>query len=95
MKTPLTDQSGEVRELTDDDFSKAKPASEVLGSIIGDNVAGQLLHRKRGERGKQKTPVKRAVYIRFSPEVVKYFKATGAGWQTRIDDALKDYIREH
>lgn len=27
--------------------------------------------------------------LRLDPEVVTYFKATGAGWQTRINDALR------
>ena len=30
--------------------------------------------------------------IRLSPEVIDYFKAGGRGWQTRIDEALRDWI---
>lgn len=30
--------------------------------------------------------------IRLSPEVIDYFKAGGRGWQTRIDQALRDWI---
>ena len=33
--------------------------------------------------------------IRLSRDVVDHFKATGRGWQTRIDDALRDWIRTH
>lgn len=33
--------------------------------------------------------------IRLSPDVVDYFQADGRGWQTRIDNALRDWIREH
>ena len=33
--------------------------------------------------------------IRLSPEVMDAFKATGAGWQTRIDAALKDWLKRH
>ena len=33
--------------------------------------------------------------IRLSPDVIGYFKADGRGWQTRIDDALREWIREH
>ena len=32
--------------------------------------------------------------IRLSPDVVDYFKADGRGWQTRIDNALREWIRE-
>lgn len=36
----------------------------------------------------QKVPVS----IRLSPEVVDFFKASGKGWQTRLDTILKDYV---
>lgn len=48
---------------------------------------------RRG-RGPQQVPTKRAVSIRLSPEVLDYFKATGKGWQTRLDEVLKGYVRE-
>ncbi|MGD9888538.1 MAG: BrnA antitoxin family protein [Halothiobacillaceae bacterium] len=38
---------------------------------------------------------KERITIRLSPEVVGQFRATGAGWQTRIDAALKDWLKEH
>lgn len=49
----------------------------------------------RAPRGLQKTPTKVATTIRLSPEVMEAFKATGAGWQTRIDAALKDWLKNH
>jgi len=33
--------------------------------------------------------------IRLSPEVIENFKAAGDGWQTRIDLALKDWIKNN
>ena len=33
--------------------------------------------------------------IRLSPDVIDYFKAGGRGWQTRIDEALRDWIGKH
>ncbi|MBF0294703.1 MAG: BrnA antitoxin family protein [Magnetococcales bacterium] len=30
--------------------------------------------------------------VRYSPEVVAFFRATGPGWQTRMDDVLKSWI---
>jgi len=35
---------------------------------------------------------KERISIRLSPEVMGYFRDTGKGWQTRIDQALKDYV---
>lgn len=43
-------------------------------------------------RGPQKAPVKKQVSLRLSPEVLEHFKATGKGWQTRIDETLKKAI---
>ena len=31
---------------------------------------------------------------RLSPEVIENLKADGRGWQTRIDEALRGWIRE-
>jgi uncharacterized protein (DUF4415 family) len=49
---------------------------------------------RRGKRGPQKAPTKKLVSLRLSPEVIDYFKATGPGWQTRIDGALMESIRK-
>jgi uncharacterized protein (DUF4415 family) len=35
---------------------------------------------------------KQPISIRLSPEVLEYFKATGPGWQTRIDQVLREYV---
>jgi uncharacterized protein (DUF4415 family) len=48
--------------------------------------------RTLGQRGKQKRPTKILVTMRFSPEVLNYFKADGEGWQTRINDTLMEYV---
>jgi uncharacterized protein (DUF4415 family) len=44
-------------------------------------------------RGRPKSAdAKRLVSIRFSPEVLAYFKAGGEGWQTRMNQVLMDYV---
>ena len=48
----------------------------------------------RRARGPGRKPRKRALTVRYSPEVVAYFKATGQGWQTRMDEALKEWIAQ-
>lgn len=35
---------------------------------------------------------KQLVSIRYSPEVLAWFRATGPGWQARLDRVLKDYV---
>lgn len=51
--------------------------------------------RLPGQRGPQKRPTKVAVTVRYSPEVVEFFRATGEGWQTRMNDALQAYVKRH
>ena len=76
----------EAYELTEDNFKKMRPASEALPHIV---------ESYRAMRGRQKKPTKLPTTIRLSPEVVDYFKATGKGWQTRMDAVLKDYVATH
>ncbi|MFO0482868.1 MAG: BrnA antitoxin family protein, partial [bacterium] len=40
-------------------------------------------------------PVKERITIRLSPHVVQRFRATGDGWQTRVDAALQDWLKTH
>jgi uncharacterized protein (DUF4415 family) len=48
---------------------------------------------RRGKRGPQKTPTKKLVSLRLSPEVINHFKSSGPGWQTRIDSTLLESIK--
>jgi uncharacterized protein (DUF4415 family) len=85
-RLPLVDDAGEVRELTARDLEHFKPAAEVLPSS---------LVKKIGIRGPQKAPTKERVTIRLSSEIVTAFRATGAGWQGRVNAALSDWLKDH
>jgi len=74
-------------ELTRDWFKRARPAREVDPELVAAHENGTL--RYRGQRGPQKSPTKVAVSIRLSSDVLKHFKSTGNGWQTRLDNALR------
>lgn len=44
-------------------------------------------------RGRPKSDNKKLlVSVRYSPEVVAYFKSTGEGWQSRMDGVLQQYV---
>jgi uncharacterized protein (DUF4415 family) len=60
-------------------------------------TAAELTPFKRlpGHRGTQKSSTKIAVTIRYNSEVVEAFRATGKGWQTRMNDALKEWLKTH
>ncbi|MFM2057004.1 MAG: hypothetical protein RLY71_1389 [Pseudomonadota bacterium] len=47
-------------------------------------------------RGRPKSANKKLlVSVRYSPEVIAYFKSTGDGWQSRMDSVLLKYVAKH
>jgi uncharacterized protein (DUF4415 family) len=85
---PLIDDDGEVRELTEEDFKLFRPIEEVLSPAL-------IAMIRARPRGPQKTPTKQRTTIRLSRDVIDRFRATGRGWQTRVDDALREWLEAH
>ena len=77
-------------EWSDADFARARPAAQVLREQFGVEAVAHLLRPRRGRP--LKSARKRATNIRLSPEVLAYFRATGPGWQTRVDEVLKRFV---
>jgi uncharacterized protein (DUF4415 family) len=46
-------------------------------------------------RGPNRAALKEQVAVRYSPDVLAAFRATGTGWQTRMNEALRDWLRTH
>ena len=81
----------EAPELTDDFFAAAKPfvgEQEVSGEVFKAAARKALRGRPSGSGSKQSTTV------RFDTDVLAAFKATGKGWQTRMNNALRDWLKE-
>lgn len=76
-------------EWSDKDFKRAVPFTGLSESLQA------KLRLNRGGRGPQKTPTKERITIRLSPDVVESFRATGSGWQARVDAALKNWLETH
>jgi uncharacterized protein (DUF4415 family) len=70
----------EIPELDDDFFERADY-----------HEGGRLVRRGRPRAEHPKI----ATSIRLSEEVLRRFKASGPGWQSRIDAALKDWLASH
>lgn len=68
--------------LTAEQLSQMKPLREVLPWL-----------GNRGRPVKEQTKV--SVTIRLHPEVLEYFKVGDQGWQTRLNEALHEYIKQH
>lgn len=75
-------------EWTEADFKRAVPFS-----ALPESLQTTLLSLKG--RGKQQSPTKISTTVRFDSDVLEAFRATGQGWQTRMNDALKEWLKEH
>lgn len=50
----------------------------------------------RALRGRPKSGnAKQLVSVRYSAEVLAYFRSTGEGWQARMDGVLREYVTRH
>ncbi len=87
-RKPLTDEEGEVRHLTTEDFKQFRPSDEVMTTTLREKLSTR-------KRGLQRAPTKERITIRLSQEVVDQFRTTGEGWQARVDSALKDWLETH
>ena len=73
-------------EWTAEEVAQARPASEVLPP----DLYAELSKRRPG-RPKSEAP-KVAVKLRLDPDIVEAYKAEGAGWQMRINAALRKTV---
>lgn len=68
-------------ESGEEDIAKAKPFAEMFPELA------ESIRRSRGRPPVEKP--KQVVSIRLDQDVVSKFKATGKGWQAKINDVLK------
>ena len=87
MKSASTGKTSQI----DADSPRTKVA-DWEGAVL--KQAGVEIGRAR-TRGPSTRPLKEQVSVRYSPEVLAAFRATGAGWQTRMNNALQDWLRTH
>lgn len=81
---PLTDDKGEVRELTLADMRAMKGIDSLPESL-------QRVLRSRG-RPKVEAP-KQSISIRLDADVLSALRESGPGWQGRVNAMLKDALR--
>lgn len=80
----VIDENGEVPDLSRLDAADLKPFETLPASL------------QSKLRGRPKAPVtKERITIRLSADVVQTFRASGDGWQTRMDAALKDWLKSN
>lgn len=69
-------------EATDEQMTEAKPFAETFPTLA------ENMRRNVGGRPRSANP-KVPVSIRLDPDVVAKFKATGPGWQSRMNEVLR------
>ncbi|WP_096281859.1 BrnA antitoxin family protein [Marinobacter sp. LV10R510-11A] len=81
------------------DLPSDQEEAEINAGIDADPDARELTEKEFEQlrpMGRPKAEVtKERITIRLSPEVVAKFRATGSGWQTRMDKALQEYLSNH
>jgi len=90
-------RSGSGRNLGSDlakvDAHKVQtPEYDELPELTDDMLARATVNR--GGRPRSSSS-KILLSVRYSREVVDFFRATGEGWQSRMDGALKEYVAQH
>jgi uncharacterized protein (DUF4415 family) len=86
---------------TDDQFARMRPAAAAQKPrlrgphtvVVESDAKWERRTRRPGERGKQVAPTKRLVSLRLSADVLEHYRATGPGWQTRIDETLQRAVK--
>jgi uncharacterized protein (DUF4415 family) len=77
-------------EVTAKEFARAKPASEILPRFIGEKATEALMSRGRGRPPKADKKVSQN--LRLDADVLDAYKRGGRGWQTRINQVLRDHM---
>jgi len=67
-------------------------SADFRKSIRLTDLPESLQAKLRRGRGPNKAPTKERINIRLSSDTVQYFRSTGDGWQTRMDEALREWV---
>ena len=73
-------------ELTDEELRQMKPFREVFPEL-----AAKIAEART--RGPQKAPTKQSISLRVDRDVLAAYRATGPGWQARMNEALRAGLR--
>jgi uncharacterized protein (DUF4415 family) len=73
-------------EWTDEMFARAQIS---IGGKVVREATGTLTKRGRPPVGDEP---KQQVTLRLAPKVIRYFKRSGEGWQTRLNETLEEYV---
>ena len=84
-KQPPPDDFDENPVWTPEMHARARTATEVHGP----GIAEAIIRRRGRPKGSRMPDSKLQVTIRVDPDVLAAYKAAGPGWQTRMNDVLR------
>jgi uncharacterized protein (DUF4415 family) len=87
---PASRPDEENPEITLEQMRNARPALEVIAEVFGPEAA-EMLRRGRGRPVKPDRKINQT--LRLDPDVLAYFKAQGPGWQSRMNAALRSFMK--
>jgi uncharacterized protein (DUF4415 family) len=87
-RNPLTNEEGEVRELLLEDLKRFRPIAEVLPPASLRKLGLKARNNQAGQHTEKVT-------LQLSRDVLQHFRASGPGWQTRLDAALREWLESH
>ncbi|CAE6804854.1 BrnA antitoxin family protein [Paraburkholderia nemoris] len=92
--TKVAESDADNPPLTDAKLKRMRPARDALPAMVGEKAAVAVL---RGP-GRPSMPIdqhKVRTTIRLDPDLIDAFKGTGDGWQSRMNDALREWASSH
>jgi uncharacterized protein (DUF4415 family) len=100
-KSKTTSQPFSAAEIASAKAAAKAPSSRASrvdwrqGTVTRGGGVAATIEALRRTRGPNKNPTKEQVAIRFDQEVLVAFRASGPGWQTRMNAALKEWLADH
>jgi uncharacterized protein (DUF4415 family) len=82
----------DARDLTCSDYEEIPELGDVFFNGADEHRKGVLIKRGRGRPVGAK---KAQMNLRIDLEVIEAYRAQGDGWQTRMNEALRDYAKSH
>ena len=65
------------------------------GEFSAVHTPKQIMARRGRPVGSVKADAKVAVKLRLDPDVLAALRATGRGWQTRVNDTMREWVNTH
>lgn len=90
---PFSDaQIAAAKAAADDRSARRTQIDWSRGTVTPGGGVAATIGALRRTRGPNRNPTKEQVAIRLDQDVLGAFRAGGAGWQTRMNAALKEWL---